>query len=234
MDYRLEFTLWVLLSIALYAGWWNFHHYVVELSRWRIGAWLHRQFQKPVAEVVLECIAALYYLGIPFAAIIRGVALPRFIGLSHLDWVYGTGNAVALGLLFSVLLGLLQAYILRAGRKKGVTLDDHRGFFQWGKEALFLQIHWAFYRALVITWLGMHWGTLLGLLLPLAEWLLTPQGRQTFQNLQVTLRLVNVWGLAVTSAVIFLYSRNFLFTLLAHWLIGWGLAQKSFQFKNSM
>lgn len=225
MDYRLELALWVLLSVALYAGWWNFRHYVVERGRWRVGAWLQHQLGKPMAEVALECGAAIYHLGIPFAALVRGAALPRFMGLSNLDWVHGTASAIIVGLVFFVVLALLEVYALRTARRLGINVDEKGDFMRWGKEALLLQAHWAFYRALAVTWLGMHWGVLGGLLLPLAEWFLTPQGKRVAQDAHTAFNLMEAGGLAVSSAIIFLYSRNLLFTFLAHWLMGWGLGQ---------
>ncbi|HDN80336.1 MAG TPA: hypothetical protein ENG33_07735 [Chloroflexi bacterium] len=223
MDYRLEWGLWVLLSIILYAGWGNFRRYVVEKGRGRAGLWLQRQLQNPFMQWAFELGAVLYYLGIPYVALIRGIAVPRFMGLSHLDWVKGTGYTAVLCLAFFLILALMQVYILRVC---GYDPDTGAsGMFTRLQEGLFLQAHWAFYRAFATAFLGVYWGVLMGLALAGVEWGLSPEGREVFGVPKVAFKLMRIGGLAIATSVVFLFSQNLLLALVAHWLLAEGLAR---------
>ena len=224
LDYRLELTLWVCLSIALYVGWAYARRYVIEPGRGRIGRWLRRLLRHPTAGFAAELIAAGYYLGIPFAALVRGVAIPRFMGLSHLDWVRGAGSTLPLGILLFAALAFLERYASGEGSPPARS-SRAADFVAAGVRALLLQAHWIFYRALAITWLGCYWGTLWGLLIPLAEWALTPDARELFRRPDLAGRALHTGGLAVASGLLFLFNRNAFLCLLAHWMMDWGLGK---------
>lgn len=204
MDYRLEAGLWVALSVGLFGLWTGYLARFVDARRPQ-ALW---------AEVLQELAFGLYFLGIPTIALIRGAVLPRFMGLTHLDWIGGIGPSIQAAFFFGLLLLAIKFirgevnFVDRGASSLLVNL----------KEALYLQVHWALYRAFAAPLLGLSSGVLAGWAISLAEGLLYILGerRRGPEHCAILLRF---GSLAVVTGVVFLFSRNFFYCLALHWLL---------------
>jgi len=226
-DYKVESALWMVFSIGLYVlgadiAW----HYSRSRSD-RLGQWAETLKEWPHRHWLLEAARFLYYIGIPYAALLRGVALPRLMGLTHLDWVKGIGLGAALGggaFLFSALIWwwyarAIAALPLSVRQRRGESSgnDSTNGWILL-REVIYLQTHWAFYRSAAILFLdNQYTGVFLGFLLVTLEWSLNPAWRA---NLSLPWRSVNIltrWSMAFVMAIIFLFVRNLWLLVPIHW-----------------
>jgi hypothetical protein len=227
IDYKVESALWVAFSIGLYAlgadlSWHYRRPRPGRLGHWveAIKGWRHRHW-------LLEAARFLYYIGIPYAALLRGVILPRLMGLTHIDWVKGVGLGMALGGGAFLLLALIwwwyaraiAALPLSARERGGASLRDvsARGWVLL-RETIYLEAHWAFYRSAAILFLDNQYaGVFLGFLLVTLEWSINPAWRA---DLSLPWRSVNIlmtWSMAFVTAIIFLIIRNLWLILPIHW-----------------
>jgi len=226
VDYRVESVLWVGFSIALYAlgvdiAW----HYRRPRPGW-LGHWVKAIRGWPYRYWPLEAIRFLYYIGIPYAALLRGVVLPRLMGLTDPDWVKGIGLGAALGGGTLLLLALICWWYARAIMALPVpTKRGHLGdepINGWGllREVIYLQTHWAFYRSAVILLLDDHYtGTFLGFLLITLEWAMNPAWRKDLGLPWRSVTPLIRWSMALSTAIIFLLIRNLWVLVPVHWAI---------------
>ena len=225
--YEVEAALWVIVSIGLYAlgadiAWHYRRPRPGRLGRWveAIKGWSHRHW-------LLEAVRFLYYVGIPYAALLRGVALPRLMGLTHLDWVKGIGLGAALGGGAFLLLALIwwwyaraiAALSLSARQRGGKSLGDDppKGWILL-REVIYLQTHWAFYRSAAILFLDNQYaGVFLGFLLVTLEWSINPAWRRDLSLPWRSVSILTRWSMAFVVAVIFLFIRNLWLLVPIHW-----------------
>ncbi len=214
MDYRVEAGLWVALSLGLY-GLWTFY-----LAR----LWEARKPQRLWADALEELACGLYFLGIPALALVRGTILPRFMGFTHLDWIGSAGPSIRAALFFALLLLAIRFIRGRAeARNPGVSsVPDNL------KQALYFQMHWAFYRAFAIPLLGLQAGVLAGWAISLVEGVLFSLGErlkgasfgsEALWTPAAHSALFRLGFAAVATGVVFLFSRNFFYCLALHWLL---------------
>ncbi|HID64116.1 MAG TPA: hypothetical protein EYP49_15465 [Anaerolineae bacterium] len=268
IDFRIELNLWIALSILIYA-------LSVNLAwRWRrprtgrLASWIVKAEGRPLAGWLLQLLRFAYYVGLPFCLLLngdaveqalrrllgfdiplsflmRGVLLPRAMGLSGLttpEWLTGVGIGTALGLGAFFLIASGWWYYTRSVRKLswGQTDSPAPGasvgepivmaspppatvwwVILW--EAIYAEMHWAFYRAGPIILLDDYYaGVFLGFLLLNLEWWTDPAWRHGWdpkgQRPDVVLR----WGLAFVMAIIFLFTRNLWLAIPLHWAIEMG------------
>jgi len=224
MDYKLESALWVGISMGLYVlavhvAWHYRRPRPGRLGRWveAIQGWAHRHWP-------LGAVRFLYYIGIPYAGLLRGVILPRLMGLTDPDWVKGIGLGAALGGGAFLLLALICWWYNRAitalpvpTKREGLGHEPING---WGllREAIYLQTHWAFYRSVVILLLDDHYiGTFLGFLLITLEWAMNPAWREALSQPWRSVTPLIRWGMALSTAIIFLLIRNLWVLVPIHW-----------------
>ncbi len=225
--YKMESALWVIFSIGLYALGVDIAWHYRRSRSGRLGQWAETLKEWPHRHWLLEAVRFLYYIGIPYAALLRGVALPRLMGLTHLDWVKGIGLGAALGGGAFLLLALIwwwyaravAALPLSARQRPGANLgDDSTNGWILLREAIYLQTHWAFYRSAAILFLDNQYaGVFLGFLLVTLEWSINPAWRT---DLSVPWRSVNIlfrWSLAFVTAIAFLFIRNLWLLVPIHW-----------------
>jgi hypothetical protein len=230
LNYEVETALWVIVSIGLYAlgadlAW----HYRRPRPGGRLSQWTEALKEWPHRHWLLEAVRLLYYIGIPYAALLRGVVLPRLMGLTHLDWVKGAGLGAALGGGAFLLLALIwwwyaravAALPLSAREQWGESLgDDSARAWILLREVIYLETHWAFYRSAAILFLDNQYaGVFLGFLLITLEWSINPTWRA---NLSLPWRSVNIlltWSLALVTAITFLFIRNLWLLVPIHWSI---------------
>jgi hypothetical protein len=226
-DYEVESALWVGFSIGLYAlgvdlAWHYRRPRSGRLSQWAetLTEWPHRRW-------LLEAIRLLYYICIPYAALLRGVALPRLMGLTHLDWVKGIGLGAALGGGAFLLLALIWWWYARAiaalpltarERRGGSLGDDSTNGWILLREAIYLETHWAFYRSAAILFLdNQYTGVFLGFLLVTLEWSINPAWRTDLSSPGRSVNILMRWSLAFVTAIIFLFIRNLWLIVPIHW-----------------
>ena len=227
IDYKVESALWVVFSIGLYAlavdlAWHYRRPRPGRLGHWvgTIKGWPHRHWP-------MEAVRFLYYVGIPYAALLRGVVLPRLMGLTHLDWVKGIGLGAALGGGAFSLLALiwwwyaraLAALPLSARQRGGESLgDDPPTGRILLREVIYLETHWAFYRSAAILFLDNQYaGVFLSFLLVTLEWSINPAWRRDLSLPWRSVSILARWSMALVMAIIFLFVRNLWLLVPIHW-----------------
>jgi hypothetical protein len=228
LDYGVEAALWVVFSIGFYALGVDITWHYRRPRPGRLGRWARMIKNWPYRQWLLESVRFLYYIGIPYAALLRGVVLPRLMGLTHLDWVKGIGLGIVLGGGTFLLLALIWWWYARAidalpfaaRREQETSLEFAGSANGWIllREVIYLETHWAFYRSAAILLLDNHYaGVFLGFLLVTLEWSINPAWRT---DLSLPWRSVGVlvrWSMAFVMAIIFLFIRNLWLLVPIHW-----------------
>jgi hypothetical protein len=213
---------------------------VARLATWRFSPWL------------LQLLRLLYYIGVPFAALLWGhdAVVGRLLGLQpfplpvlagedggadvpehFLDWAYDAGWAVALGIGALGLLALgwwtYRRSLVTAGFVSGegeMVAGANSSGWVLLREAAYQEIHWAFYRNAPALAVGTYWGVWIGFALVALEATLNPAWRRGLADPgQAPARLMG-GALAVVSSVLFLLTENLWLALVLHWGVSWGLA----------
>jgi hypothetical protein len=233
--------LWVGGLILAYVGMANFLWWI------RPTAWR----RSPYGRAVFQLGRFLYYVVVPYLAL--GGWHPRVLGwqsqqgllaLEDLGlvgwsrqwpatrWLEAAGTGLALGLLALLLLWLAWAAASRVS--PAAPCDAALSFARrpwWAVlvGGLYLEVHWAFYRGGLAVALGdIYAGVFWGLAAACLEWTLNPFWRAGWQT---AAQAGQVWlntGLALTSALLFLLTRNLWICLAVHGLLAltfWALAR---------
>lgn len=218
----------------------------------------------------------LFYVGLPYLALVQGVVSPRMMGLHAapapgamlagpltlvagvlaLDWAQalGVGSLLALGAFAALaliwwryqrLVGKLPTRSWRFRAPKDLdsappattrwplsaSLAALRQPWGWARlllTAVYLEVHWAFYRAWTLDLLrddpaGAALGALLGLVLVGLEWYGDVGLRERLRTLAGVEEWVFVASQAFVSTFIFLFIGNLWVLIAIHWLMTWGL-----------
>lgn len=121
----------------------------------------------------------VYFLGVPYAALLTGSIATIDIGLTGIggsilgwspaEWLHGLSTALTLGVIVLLPIGAASRQVARAGRPLGA---DDRSAGVVIVEAIYSEIHWAFYRAAPLILLSdVYAAVLFGTLLVGVEWL---------------------------------------------------------------
>lgn len=224
--------LWVLGSVVAFALASN-ALWLVRGTRLLAASW---------SPALLHAGRFLYYLGVPYLVLggwplqpYRGLLAPVNLGLAGLDaawtpnrWLEAAGTGVSVGLLA---LGFVAVAWRNANRRGDAARLGFSAIPAWTLlvDGLYLQVHWAFYRAaLAVLFDDLYVGVFWGLVLIYVEWLSSPFWRRCWR-LQACagdawLRAVQ----ALVSALLFLLTHNLWVCLVVHWalsLTAWGLAR---------
>jgi hypothetical protein len=228
---------WIWLGGSLLLG------VVATQTAWWMGrrdesqAWPDSLVRSPLSSVAVQIARFLYYIGLPFCALVwgRDAVVGRHLGLQPLvspvtpaahwaDWARDLGWGVGLGLAAWIIL----AVGWRAVRRAGVSPEPagvYTSTWILLREAAFQEVHWSFYRnALVVVLgaslgasLGTYWGVWIGLGLVTLEAGLNPWWRAALEDAARAPAALVRAGLAVLSAALYL-------AVLVHWGVTWGLA----------
>jgi len=228
IDYKVELALWVGFSIGLYALGADIAWHYRRPRPGRIGRWAEVVKGWPYRFWLLEAIRFLYYIGIPYTALLRGVALPRLMGLTDPNWVKGIGLGMALGGSTFLLLALIWWWYARAVAALPLPARERRwaslGFDSSGnwltilRKAIYLETHWAFYRSATILLLDDYYaGTFLGFLLVTLEWSINPAWRKDWSLPWRSVDILMRWNIAFAMAIIFFLIRNLWVLVPIHW-----------------
>lgn len=175
----------------------------------------------------------LFFLGIPYLAL-GGWPRRPFQGLVSLNdmgivglrppwpaarWLQATGTGLALGLIAFSLLLLGWAAANRRNSAYRLWFPP-RPWWALLVDVLYLEVHWAFYRAaLAVTVDDLYVGTFAGLGVVYLEWALNPFWRQAWRDRsQVAAHWLRS-ALALVMAVVFLLTHSLWVCLGIHWLI---------------
>lgn len=196
-------------------------------------------------EAVEQSLRRVLGFDIPLSFLMRGVLLPRVVGLGGLttsEWFAGVGMGMALGAGAFFLIALGWRYFVRSLRtlphrqvapsapetgvgKPAAMVSPPPAKAWWVMlwEAFYAEMHWAFYRAGPIILLDKYYaGTFLGFLLLNLEWWTDPAWRHGWgakgRRPDVALR----WSLAFVMAIIFFFTRNLWLAIPLHWAIEMG------------
>ena len=183
------------------------------------------------------------FLGFRF--LMRGVLLPRVMGLGGLttsEWFAGVGMGIALGLGAFFLMASGRWYFTRSLRElsreqvasadPGTTVGKPavmvsppptQAWWMILWEAIYAEMHWAFYRAGPIVLLDDDYaGVFLGFLILSLEWWTNPAWRRGWDPMGRRPDVVLRWSLAFVMAIIFLFTRNLWLSIPLHWAIEMG------------
>jgi hypothetical protein len=224
LDYEVESALWVVFSIGLYALGTDIAWHYRRPRSGRLGQWVGTIKGWPYHHWLLEAVRFLYYIGIPYAALLRGVVLPRLMGLSHIDWVKGIGLGMALGGGTFLILASVWWWYTRAiaslplSARKRRRVDSANGWVL-PRETIYLQTHWAFYRSIALLLDNYYAGIFLGFLLVTLEWAINPAWRRDLTSPWQSVNILLRWGMAFVTAIIFLFIRNLWLLVPIHWSI---------------
>jgi hypothetical protein len=186
---------------------------------------------------VKEVARFLFYLGLPYVALggwpqrpLQGLLSLGDLGLiipspadaalftpswSASRWLEAVGTGLGLGLLLLLILAVAWFQADRTGFRLGFP---RRPWWALAVDAVYLQVHWAFYRAaLASTLADLYAGLFVGLGLIYLEWALNPFWRRDWR---VPGRAGGRWlrvALALGTALIYLLTRNLWVCLVVHW-----------------
>jgi hypothetical protein len=223
LEPRRALALGIGFSIVFYAlaaniGWINRNpgfSRTGQFIHWTRAAWLPR---------ALRAIARwAYYLLLPYGTLVAGWNNVRALGLWNLDWL--ARAPLALGLTIGSAIVFFWVWRPYA-RTEHPDATESSG---WGAarhliETVYEQAHWAFYRSGPILWLNdFYWGSCLGLALAFAEGWSNPRVRESVRD--ITRADTPLWtgGIAIVSAVLFIFTQNAWYCLAAHLLLDFGL-----------
>jgi len=198
----------------------------------------------PLLPPSLLLLRALFYLGLPLAALVwgRDALIGRWLGLQPLyaldallgqevppaeiaanwgDWAKDVGWALGLGVAAWTVLatGWLSARRALQGQQTPRPSSPWESLL----EATFHEAHWAFYRNGPMVALGTYWGVWGGLGLTALEAALNPRWRANLCSPAHAPATLTRAGMAVLSAVLFLLTQNLWAAMLTHWAVTWGL-----------
>ena len=187
---------------------------------------------------IIHPLRLLYAVGIPAAAFLwRGALTTSGLGLQQFFWVdtqaldmapgswdnwtrdIGWTCVFAFGLW--VIVTIADQTIKRMDKTRGTK---HRPDVAL-REAVYHQVHWAFYREPFVLVLGIGLGTWAGLIPVAAEALINPARWTDLQSPTRGRDLLIRASLAVTSALLFIQTQNLWLTILADMALVWLLGQ---------
>jgi hypothetical protein len=152
------------------------------------------------------------------------------IVVSRADWVQDLGWATGLGGATWVVMALGWRFAQNAA--SGPPKVEWEAPFRWSfLEAIFHEVHWAFYRNVPIVALalygdvpnGVYWGAWAGMALVVIEMALDPRWMTGLMAPEQAPRSFARAGLVVLSVVLFLKTQNLWLAILVHWAVTWGL-----------
>jgi hypothetical protein len=181
----------------------------------------------PGGRVAGQAARLIYFVGLPYAALLARSLSPidlgvagnsgPILGWSSVDWLNQLNDALIIGLLALIPIGLAARQMARGGQSLGV---DGRSTGATLIDAAYAEIHWAFYRAAPYVILrDVYAATLIGLALIGIELLVTlvrnglgrqPEDRQAWLGQALLLAL---------SAAIFIITRNVWLALIMHLVV---------------
>ncbi len=218
-------TSLVIASILLYVVGANIAWYYRVSPGGRLARRIRLLAASNPARALYEIWRLLYYVGVPYAALYLGWVDVRAMGLGFLDWARGLRWTIVLALATWSLLMFVWVPYLRATATMPVRLDLKS--LTWSRrvvEVVYMQAHWAFYRAACILLLAsvvaddaaVYWGTSAGIALSFLEAWADPRLRRHVAQFGEGELALWSTGQAVVNAVGFILTRNVWLLALIH------------------
>jgi len=248
MDEIAELVLWTAGSIVLWVvgtqiAWLAVQRPFSLLGRFRTG-WSGN----PVGFALRFLVRVIFYLLIPYLALVRHVLSPVVVGLSGTDtelpwwnlgwkladwagafgWITGLGGIAAV----TLVVGWWNAHRATlshegaGGEFPAGGLVSAPSIFSVVPETIFAQVHWAFYRAMPLMLMpDVYWATLAGGALVMVEWALDPAWQASIRDgsRREAALMQGAW-LALSSTV-FVMARNIWVMLFLHIVLAWAMGQ---------
>jgi len=229
-----ELALWVAFSIALYTLCaqlaWRLHDldsgFLGENIRW-LDSWRFRR-------LAWQLLRLLFYVVIPYGLLVQrhlltgrmmGLVGPEPAGFMGSGWLGGIGWALLGGIVGAALLGGSWWALARRLRGETVFYLHHRPpVWELVWDAIFLQIHWGFYRAAAGVWLGEsepYWSVFLGLALVGLEAAGDPSLYFDRQWPSLASGWVRLTAVVWLTAILFLLTRNLWLGMMVHGGVTW-------------
>lgn len=195
--------------------------------------WLARWRNWPGRPWVIQTIRILYAVGIPAAALLwRGILTERGLGIQSFPWSQTIAPASmpasyrnwALDLGWTLLIATGAAMIIVLGERHQLSPHPPEIHHDLGlalREAIYHEIHWAFYREPFVLLRGTAVGAWAGLIPVLLEAVLNPMRWGDLHSPARGRDLLVRALLAVVSVLIFLQTQNLWVALLADAGLGW-------------
>jgi len=235
--YRLELALWVLGSILTYGVAVNAWHRLSQTSSSRLSRYVTALRGHPHGLWLSQALRLVYYLGIPYLALSRGVTSPILMGMWGAHWFQPQwANELALGLVLGVgTLALLvwswrHFLLVVNGTDQVIPYAAQRRMLAapwgWGLivlEVLYMEIHWALYRGATIRAFGDYYGVFGGFLLILAEWGLNPLFRRDLGIARRDGEAMTTVATAFCIGVVYYFTANLWLCMAVHLIIQFGL-----------
>jgi len=171
----------------------------------------------------------LYFVGLPYVALVGGLIPSTEAGLVNLEWLRDLTLSLPMGLGAFLVLLILRAVVLwREKNAPGglVPWEPSHSFWVPLREGVYQEIHWAFYRsAPLITMHDRSQGIALGLGIVALEAWLNPAWRALWRDPGQVPAALRTAGLAVLMAVVFGITGNLWVTVGLHLVVdgacGW-------------
>ncbi len=191
----------------------------------RISNEIQRIAVMPAGRVVYHLLLLAYYLGIPFLALLFGWLDLRALGLTLLDWADGVRWAIVLALAcWSLLMFVWVPYLRATPGVRGVGRGELQHWARRIVQVVYMQAHWAYYRATAILILlsiadddrALYWGACTGLVLVAAEAWSDPRVRRGVARVGRGEQALWNAGQVVINTVGFVLTRNAWILILLH------------------
>jgi hypothetical protein len=196
---------WIIVSVAVFiaASWLG----------WLATGWqsrhpdgrLARQARRSEVQGIVWIMRFAYGLGIPYAALLMGLASPRLLGLTEINWVQslGPGGALA-GIALAILVLGWWGY-----RREVPPPPDLPPWPLAILEIAALQGHWALYRTGAMLWLNdAYGGVWAGLALIALEAALVPTTWRALAAPDEVERVLRPAAFAFSSTILFYFTHN--------------------------
>jgi HAD superfamily hydrolase (TIGR01509 family) len=226
-------------SLVLYAAGTSLSWHLRQ-GRWggQTGRWLEALARWRGLHILASVMRFLYFVGVPAVALFSSITLPRFMGLTGIDWFPSIVRGTALGLGGFALLALGWLYYISSlsslpttsqaspPSKGEATPRPYSSGATLLITAIYLEVHWAFYRSLPLLILDDRYtGVVLGFLMVVLEWFCDPAWRWSWGHAREMEKTLPGVAVAAVMAVIYLFTQNLWLCVPIHWLITVGLSR---------
>jgi len=245
MEYRIELAVWTAGSVLLSVTGAQLAWHAERKPQGRTAQFRTRLTGNPFGRAFLFLLRFVYYLGLPYIALLRHALSPVVIGLlgtqtsdlpwwrlgwNLTEWAGALGWAIGLGGVAAAALALSWWNARRAleGELPSGGLLPAPTLLVTARESLYAEIHWAFYRAAPLLFIAdPYWGALVGAAIVVAEWALDPYWRAAQSEANGSRRealLTQIAWLALSTAI-FVLARNVWPIIALHVTLAWALGR---------
>jgi len=227
ISYKAELNLWIVFSIVLYGLGTNLAWYYRRPRAGRLGRWAEKARGWGYTLWLLQALRFLYYIGLPYLALLRGVALPSLMGLINLNWLEGIAWGTSLGLGAFLLLAFIWRHHLRslAGwpLQGKLDFDLTLGWRELLREAIYQEVHWVFYGSGPTLLSNNYTGVFLGFFLSSLECWADPAWRLYLTRPGKAEGILMGLSMSFVMAIIYLFVCNLWLVVPIHFALSWGL-----------